>query len=172
MKKTIVGFALTAMFFALCFSVKAQQTGKVYRVGYLTPRTEMGRNEKAFRNHMHKLGYVDGKHLIIDWRFASGDTLFPKLAADLVRLNVDIIVGQGAGATEAAKKATNTIPIVMSNSDDDPIQLGLIASLARPGGNVTGFIGLSSEIAGKRLELLKETVPMATRFAILSRPKN
>jgi ABC-type uncharacterized transport system substrate-binding protein len=172
MKKTIVGFVLTAIFFAPCFSVKAQQTGKVYRVGYLSPRKEMGRNEEAFRNHMHELGYVEGKHLIIDWRFASGDTLFPKLAADLVRLNVDIIVGQGAGATGAAKKATNTIPIVMSNSDDDPIRLGLIASLARPGGNVTGFIGLSSEIAGKRLELLKETVPMATRFAILSRPKN
>jgi len=172
MKKTIVGFTLTAIFFAPCFSAKAQHTGKVYRVGYLSPRKEMGRNEDAFRNRMHELGYVEGKHLIIDWRFASGDTLFPKLAADLVRLNVDIIVGQGAGATGAAKKATNTIPIVMSNSDDDPIRLGLIASLARPGGNVTGFISLSSEIAGKRLELLKETVPMATRLAILSRPKN
>ena len=152
---------------------EAQQPGKIYRVGYITPRNEISRNEDAFRKYMHELGYVEGKNLIIDWRFANGKTtLFPELAAELVRLNVDAIVGQGVGATGAAKKATQTIPIVMSNADDDPIRLGLIASLARPGGNVTGFISISSEIAGKRLELLKETVARATRFAILSRPRS
>jgi putative ABC transport system substrate-binding protein len=120
---------------------------------------------------MHELGYVEGKNLNIDWRLASGkQALFPELAAELVRLNVDAIVCQGVGATGAAKRATTTIPIVMSNADDDPVRLGLVASLARPGGNVTGFISISSEIAGKRLELLKETVPKALRFGILSRP--
>jgi putative tryptophan/tyrosine transport system substrate-binding protein len=165
--------ALCAMLFAICFSAEAQQAGKVYRVGYISARDEIGRNEDAFRKRMHELGYVEGKNFVIDWRFASGKTsLFPDLAAELVRLNVDAIVGQGVDATGVAKKATTTIPIVMSNADDDPVRLGLIASLARPGGNVTGFISISSEIAGKRLELLKETVPKATRFAILSRPRS
>lgn len=119
------------------------------------------------------LGYIEGQDAFIEWRFANGKTsLFPKFAAELVRLNVDAIVGQGVGATGAAKKAINTIPIVMSNADDDPVRLGLIDSLARPGGNVTGFISISSEIAGKRLELLKEIVPKATRFAVLSRPRS
>jgi putative ABC transport system substrate-binding protein len=122
---------------------------------------------------MRELGYVEGQNAVIDWRFASGKaSIFPDLAAELVQLNVDVIVGQGVGATGAAKRATNTIPIVMSNADDDPVRLGLVASLARPGGNVTGFISISSDIAGKRLELLKETVPKASRIAILSRPRS
>jgi putative ABC transport system substrate-binding protein len=150
---------------------EAQQAAKVYRVGYISPRNEIALNEDAFRKRMHELGYIEGKNLNIDWRLASGkQALFPELAAELVHLNVDAIVCQGVGATGAAKRATTTIPIVMSNADDDPVRLGLVASLARPGGNVTGFISISSEIAGKRLELLKETVPKASRFAILSRP--
>ena len=158
---------------ALCVSAQAQQPTKVYRVGYLSPRNQIGRNEEAFRKRMHELGYVEGRNLIIDWRFADGKTnLFPELAAGLVRHNVDAIVGQGVGATGAAKQATRTIPIVMSNADDDPVRLGLVASLARPGGNVTGFISISSDIAGKRLELIKETVPKASRIAILSRPRS
>ena len=173
MRKSIFCFSLCAMLFALCSTVEPQQPGKIYRVGYISPRNEIGRNEDAFRKRMHELGYVEGKNLVIDWRLASGEiSLFPKFAAELVRLNVDAIVGQGVDATGAAKKATNMIPIVMSNADDDPVRLGLIASLARPGGNVTGFISISSEIAGKRLELLKEIVPNATRFAVLSRPRS
>jgi putative ABC transport system substrate-binding protein len=171
--KRVVCFGLWAMLVAFCVSAEAQPPAKIYRVGYISPRNEIGRNEDAFRKRMHELGYIDGKNLNIDWRLASGkQALFPELAAELVRLNVDTIVGQGVDATAAAKKATNTIPIVMSNADDDPVRLGLIASLARPGGNVTGFISISSEIAGKRLELLKETLPKATRFAILSRPRS
>jgi putative ABC transport system substrate-binding protein len=169
-RKKLQCFALSVMLFALCVSAEAQQPGKIYRVGYISPRNEIGRNENAFRKRMHELGYIEGKNLTIDWRLASGrQALFPELAAELVRVNVDAIVGQGVDATGAAKKATNTIPIVMSNADDDPVRLGLIASLARPGSNITGFISISSEIAGKRLELLKETVPKATRFAVLSR---
>ena len=161
------------MLFGFWNHAEAQSAAKVYRIGYISPRNQIGRNEDAFRERMHQLGYVEGKNLNIDWRFANGKrALFPDLAAELVRLNIDAVVGQGVRATEAAKKATSTIPIVMSNADDDPVRLGLIASLARPGGNVTGFISISSEIAGKRLELLKETVPKTTHFAILSRPRS
>ena len=168
----LLGLAFAAMLVALCTLVEAQQATKVYRVGYISPRNEIGRNEDAFRKRMHELGYIEGKNLKIDWRLASGrPALFPELAAGLVRLSVDAIIGQGVDATAAAKKATNAIPIVMSNADDDPVRLGLVASLARPGRNVTGFISISSEIAGKRLELLKEIVPKAGRFAILSRPR-
>ncbi|HEY7221229.1 MAG TPA: ABC transporter substrate-binding protein [Candidatus Binatia bacterium] len=172
-KAKVFGFALCVLLFPLCLSAKAQQPTKVYHVGYISPRNVIGRNEDAFRKRMHELRYMEGQNFVIDWRFASGKTsLFPELAAELVRLKVDAIVGQGVGATGAAKKATTTIPIIMSNADDDPVRLGLVASLARPGGNVTGFISISSDIAGKRLELLKETVPNATRFAILSRPRS
>ncbi len=165
--------SVVAVLFALSFPAHAQQATKVHRVGYVSPRNQIGRNEEAFRKRMHELGYVEGRNFSIDWRFAGGKTsLFADFAAELVRLNVDTIVGQGVGATGAAKKATARIPIIMSNADDDPVRLGLVTSLARPGGNVTGFISISSDIAGKRLELLKETVPKASRIAILSRPRS
>ena len=168
-----LAIALFVMLLSWPHFAEAQAKTKVYRVGYMSPRNESGRNEDAFRKRMRELGYVEGQNAVIDWRFASGKaSLFPDLAAELVQLNVDVIVGQGVGATGAAKRATNTIPIVMSNADDDPVRLGLVASLARPGGNVTGFISISSDIAGKRLELLKETVPKASRIAILSRPRS
>ena len=172
MRKTgTLSILLVVVLLAVAGLAEAQQAAKVYRVGYMSPRNEIGRNEDAFRKRMHELGYIEEKNLKIDWRLANGKTaLFPELASGLVHLKVDAIVAQGVDATGAAKKATNTIPIVMSNADDDPVRVGLIASLARPGGNVTGFISISSEIAGKRLELLKETVPKATRFAVLSRP--
>jgi putative ABC transport system substrate-binding protein len=172
--KKVGCFSILVAAAVLIFAViaEAQQPKKVYRVGYISPRNAMGRNEDAFRKRMHELGYVEGKSIVIDWRFASGKTnRFPDFAAELVRLKVDAIVGQGVGATGAAKKATMTIPIIMSNADVDPVELGLIANLARPGGNVTGFISISSDLAGKRLELLKETVPKASRIAILSRPR-
>ena len=173
MRKNFIVLTLCAMLFALCASANAQQPEKVYRIGYISPRNEIGRNEDAFRRRMHELGYVEGQNSVLDWRFAGGKiSLFPELAAELVSRKVDAIVGQGVGATDAAQKATSTIPIVMSNADDDPVRLGLVASLARPGGNVTGFISISSDIAGKRLELLRETIPRATRIAILSRPKS
>lgn len=171
--KTDVIWWFASFVLLVACSAGAQQPRIVYRVGYISPRNEIGQNEDAFRKRMHELGYIEGKNSAIDWRFASGKTnLFPDLAAELVRLKVDAIVGQGVGATGAAKRATSTIPIVMSNADDDPVRLGLIASLARPGANATGFISISSDIAGKRLELLKETIPRATRIAILSRPRS
>jgi putative tryptophan/tyrosine transport system substrate-binding protein len=158
---------------ALCHSALAQQPRKIYRIGYLSPRNEMGRNENAFRRRLHELGYLEGNNLFIEWRFASSKTKqFSVFARELVSANVDAIVGQGIDATNAAKQATRAIPIVMSNADADPVALGLVASLARPGGNVTGFISISSDIAGKRLELLRQSVPNASRIAILSRPRN
>lgn len=174
MSTRVVGlFCLLTTVLLMIGLIEAQQPKKVYRVGYISPRNKIERNEDAFRKRMHELGYIEGQNVVLDWRFASGKTtLFPDLAAQLVRLKADAIVVQGVSATEAAKQATSTIPIVMSNSDDDPVRLGLVASLARPGGNVTGFISISTDIAGKRLEILKETVPRASRIAILSRPKN
>lgn len=152
-------------------AAQAQQPKKFYRIGYISNRNQIGPNEDAFRKRFHELGYIEGQNTVIDWRFASGKTSqYAEFATELVRLNADAIVGQGVGATRAAKQASSPIPIVMANADDDPVRLGLIASLARPGGNVTGFTSISAELAGKRLELLKETAPRATRMAILSRP--
>ena len=165
----IVGLVLVALF-TITAAAQGQQPKKLYRIGYLSPRNQIARSEDAFRVRMRELGYIEGKNIFIDWRFVSGkNSLFADFAAELVRQNVDAIVGQGNGATLAAQKATVTIPIVMSNADVDPVESGLIASLARPGGNVTGFTSISSELAGKRLEIVKETVPKASRIAILSR---
>jgi putative ABC transport system substrate-binding protein len=147
----------------------AQPAGKVYRVGYIINAASIRPVEAAFRKRLQELAYTEGQNLIIEWRFGRGDRdRIPGLVADLVNLRVDCIVAGGVGPTRAAKNATATIPIVMLNADDDPVQQGLVASLARPGGNVTGFTNRGSDLAGKRLELLKEIVPKATRMAILS----
>jgi len=147
----------------------AQQPKKVPRIGYLGtnfPTTNLARYE-AFRQGLRELGYVEGKNIVIEWRFAEGkfDRL-PALAAELVRLKVDIIVTAGPPATRAAKEATVTIPIVMAQ-DSDPVANGFVASLARPGGNITGLATLAPEISGKQLELLKEIVPRLSRVAVL-----
>jgi putative ABC transport system substrate-binding protein len=154
--------------FALCFSAEAQQAKKVYRVGYLSPRLGIEAREEAFRQSMRDLGYIEGENLVIEWRFAKGkNPLFPELATELVRLRADCVVAVGVAAIRAVKQLTDTIPIVMGTIDADPVELGLVASLAQPGGNITGFTGIAYDIAGKRLELLKETVPKAMRAAIL-----
>ena len=172
MRKKVIAVSVCLLFFALSIPAQAQPSTKLYRIGYLSPRNQIARNEDAFRKRMNELGYVEGKSIVLDWRFVSGKpNLFPDFAAELVRFNVDAIVCQGIEATGAAKKASTTIPIVMSNADVDPVELGLIASLARPSGNVTGFTSISSDLAGKRLELLKEAVPKASRIAIISRPR-
>jgi putative ABC transport system substrate-binding protein len=157
------------MLFALCIPALAQQPAKIARIGYLTaasplpisPRTE------AFRQGLHELGYVEGKNIVIEYRYAEAklDRL-PALATELVRLRVDIIVTAGPIPTRSAKEATATIPIVMSQ-DTDPVGNGFVASLARPGGNITGLSTLSPEISGKRLELLKEIVPRISRIAVV-----
>ena len=169
MKIKITVLALCAMLFALCSSAEAQQPTKVPRIGYLTaasPSANSARIE-AFRQGLRELGYVEGKNIVIEWRSAEGklDRL-PALAAELVRLKVDVIVTAGPSATRAAKEATSTIPIVMAQ-DTDPVGNGFVASLARPGGNITGLSTLAPELSGKRLELLKEIVPKLSRVAVL-----
>ncbi len=155
-------------------AVRAQQpAGRVYRVGYLgiAAREQQLRSIKAFEEGLRSLGYRVGENVVIEYRFADGEMeRLPALAADLVRLGVDIIITGFNPITVAAMKATTTIPIVMI-SGIDPVSTGLIASLARPGGNVTGFAGdTGSEILGKRFELLKETLPNLSRLGILFNP--
>lgn len=151
-------------------SALAQQPKKIYRVGYLSGRPGSDAREEAFRQRLRELGYVDGKNLFIEWRFLQGRAdRAPAAAAELVRLNVDCIVATGVGYIRAAKQASASIPIVMGNVDADPVELGFIASLARPGGNITGFTGIGHDLAAKRLELLKELVPNAKRVGVLVR---
>jgi putative tryptophan/tyrosine transport system substrate-binding protein len=166
-QQRIFCFAISGMLLALCPFAEAQQSKKVYRVGYLSPRLGIEPREEAFRQSMGELGYVEGQNLQIEWRFAKGkNSLFPELASDLVRSRTDCIVAVGVAAIRAVKQLSNTIPIVMGTIDADPVELGLVASLARPSGNITGFTGIAYDIAGKRLEFLKETVPKAARAAI------
>jgi putative ABC transport system substrate-binding protein len=149
-------------------SAHAQQPTKVPRIGYLATvsRSDIAVRIEAFRQGLRELGYVEGKNIVIEWRFAEGklDRL-PALAAELVRLKVDIIITAGPPVTRAAKEATSTIPIVMT-FDPDPVGNGFVASLARPGGNITGLATLAPEIGGKQLELLKEIVPKLSRVAV------
>jgi ABC-type uncharacterized transport system substrate-binding protein len=149
-------------------SLHAQEPTKVPRIGYLgiTAPSAMTARYEAFRQGLRELGYAEGKNIIIEWRTAEGklDRL-PALAAELVRLKVDVIVTAGPTATQAAKEATVTIPIVMT-FDIDPVGSGFVASLARPGRNITGLSTLAPEISGKQLELLKEIVPKLSRVAV------
>jgi putative ABC transport system substrate-binding protein len=172
----VMRLTLCAMLFALCVPAQAQQATKIPRIGYLaatSPSINPTRNE-AFRQGLLDLGYIEGKNIVIviEWRFAEGkpDRL-PTLAAELVRLKVDVIVSGGSTANRAAKDATNTIPIIMSQ-DNDPVANGFVASLARPGGNITGLATLRSELSGKRLELLTEIVPKLSRVAVLGSSSN
>jgi len=152
---------------------KAQEPTKVPRIAFLLgtspgpdPRVE------GFRQGLRDLGYVEGKNIAIEWRYAEGiEDLVPKLAAELVQLNVEIIVTDGTNVTRAARNATKTIPIVMA-SDADPVGNGFVASLARPGGNVTGLVNLLAGLSGKRLELLKEAIPGISRAGIVWNPEN
>ena len=169
----VLGFALSAMLFVLCYSAEAQQPAKVPRIGFLLASSP-GRDPRieGFRQGLRELAYVEGKNIAIEWRYAEGnEELVPKLAAELVQLNVEIIVTDGTNVTRAAKNATKTIPIVMA-SDADPVGNGFVASLARPGGNVTGLVNLLADLSGKRLELLKEAIPGILRVGILWNPEN
>lgn len=173
MNKKIFVLALGALLFALCVSAEAQQSRKIARLGYLSAGDPVSRHDRveALRQGLKELGYVEGKNIIIEYRYAEGRSdRLPELARELVRLNVDIIFAGGAPATAAAKNATLTIPIVTSS--DDPFGRGLVAGLPRPGGNLTGLTNLTAELAGKRLELLKEVIPGLSRVAVLcgSRP--
>jgi putative ABC transport system substrate-binding protein len=160
-------FMLGAVLFALCFPVRAQQS-KIPRIGFLGanfPSTISARTD-AFRQGLLELGYVEGKNIVIEYRWAEGNfDRLPGLAGELVRLKVDVIVTVGPADTRAAKEATTTIPVVMGY-DNDPVGSGFVTSLARPGGNITGLSTLSPELSGKRLELLKEVVPRLSRVAV------
>ena len=165
----IIGVLVAALVLAPAAPVAwAQPPAKVFRLGFLSHASGIGQNEEALRQGLRELGYVEGQNLVIEWRFAKGDlSLHPKLAAELVGLKVDCLITNGVTPTRVAKEATRTIPIVMANASDDPVRQGLVASLARPGGNVTGFTDAAADLAGKRLELLMETVPTAKRVAII-----
>jgi len=162
---------------ALAFSVHlahAQQPGKLPRIGYLVPGSDSSSRSSvdAFRQGLHDLGYVEGKNIVIEYRYAEGrDDRLRDLAADLVRLRVDIIVTSSTVAVGAAKQLTGTIPIVMTGTGD-PVATGLVASLARPGGNVTGLSAVSPELSTKQLELVREIVPRIRRVAVLFDPAN
>ena len=174
MKKKIIVLTLSAMLFALCSFAEAQQPKKVPRIGYLSASdaaTESTRSE-AIRLALRELGYIEGQNIAIEYRYAEGKVdRVPELAAELVRLKVDIIVvAGGTRLVLAAKNATKTIPIVMAGAGVDPVEAGFVESLARPGGNVTGITTLTRELSGKRLELLKEAVPKLARVAVLYDP--
>jgi putative tryptophan/tyrosine transport system substrate-binding protein len=171
MKKIVIYLALSAMLFAHCLPGSAQQPKKVPRIGYLggsDPATDSA-HSKPFRQALRELGYIEGQNVAIEYRYAGEKRgRLPELAAELVRLKVDIIVvSGGARVIQAAMNASKTIPIVMMGLAPDPVELGFVASLARPGGNVTGLTTLSRELGGKRLELLKEAVPKLARVAVL-----
>ncbi len=165
MKKRITVPTVGAMLFALCLSAEAQQPAKVPRIGYVA--SEPGSSPPpGFVQALRNLGYFEGKNIAFEYRATGGKgSEQPALVADLVRLKVDVIVAEGSNASLAAKKATSTIPIVMTSSTD-PIGTGLIASLARPGGNVTGLTSVTGELGGKLLELLSEIVPRLSRVVI------
>jgi len=172
MKKQLLALSFGAMLFTLCAPVEAEQTGKVFRIGFLDPSTvaSMAAQLEAFRQELRKLGWIEGKNISIEYRYAEGKLdRYPELAADLVRLKVDLIVASGGATPLAAKRATSTIPIVMT-STGDPVSQGLVSSLARPGGNVTGNSSLSPELNTKRLEILKDAVPKLAQVGLLWGP--
>jgi len=172
MRKNTIAPVLCAVFLVLSIHTEAQQQNKIARIGFLAINSvsSSATSVEAFRLGLRQLGYIEGQNIIIEWRYADGRSdRLPDLAAELVRIKVDVIVTSATSPTEAAKKATNTIPIVIA-SHNDPIGAGLVASLARPGGNVTGLSNIAIELSGKRLELLKEMVPKLSRVAILRIP--
>jgi putative ABC transport system substrate-binding protein len=169
-------FLLTSVAGALAapLAAEAQQAGRVHRIGFLAGGSpgSSAPNVAQFRQGLRELGYAEGQNIVIEYRWAEGkpDRL-PELAADLVRLKVDLIVAPGSTSAQPAHQATRTIPIVMI-SVGDPIALGLVASLSRPGGNVTGNASYGPELVGKQLELLKEIVPNVKRVAVFWTPTN
>jgi putative ABC transport system substrate-binding protein len=174
MSRKIFFWLLPILLLTTALPVEAQQPKKVHRIGFLmgaSLSSQLARND-AFRQGLRELGYVEGKNIVIEWRSWEGKSDRQRaFAAELVRLNVDVIVAAGSGDIRAAKEATGTIPIVML-SGGDAVGSGFVASLARPGGNITGLATLRPELSGKRLELLKETVPRLSRVAFIASPAN
>src|SRR5215467_9207512 len=162
-------FTPCSMLFAPCSSVQAQQPAKVPHIGFLSavPLSNMSARVEALRQGLRDVGYMEGKNIVIEYRFAEGKPeQVSHNAAELARLKVDVMVTAGATDTGAAKRETSTIPIVMA-FDSDPVGSGFVASLTQPGGNITGLSSLTPEITGKQLELLKDIVPKLSRVAVL-----
>jgi putative tryptophan/tyrosine transport system substrate-binding protein len=183
MRKRFLGFTLSAlhfavslsgaMLFALCGSASAQQPAKLHRVGYLHNGAKLDVTDDAFQRGLRDLGYLEGKNIVLETRYAEGKPeRFLELAAEMVRSKVDIIVAVNEAGVRAAKSATKTIPIVMVSVGPDPVEVGLVESLARPGGNITGVTLMAVEITGKRLELFKEAVSRLARVDALYDPGN
>jgi len=173
MKPKCFFWLLATILLTTASAANAQPSKKVFRVGYLDGSSPSGsaRLLDAFRQRLHELGHNEGQNIVIEYRFAEGKPeRIPDLANELVRLKVDIIVVSGGTASSAAKGATRTIPIVMAAAAD-PVGTGLVSSLARPGGNITGLTTISAELSGKRLELLKETFPRVSVVAVVLNPK-
>ena len=170
MRRKFFGLTLSTMLFALCFPAEAQQAKKVPRIGYLSTGSISSTlpNREAFQQGLRGLGYVEGKNIVVEYRFAEGKLdRVPDLVRGLVDLKVDVIVVSNSSVARAAKKVTTTIPIVMASAGG-PFRDGLIASLARPGGNVTGLTVVGNDLGAKRLELLKVVFPTLARVAVLS----
>jgi putative tryptophan/tyrosine transport system substrate-binding protein len=171
MKKKVTLITLCCTLLAPCVSAKAQQPGKISRIGVLISASPSiaSRRIQALQQALGELGYVEGKNIIMEYRYAEGkQDRYPELADELVRLKLDVIITDTSMATQAAKNATKTIPVVFTAAND-PVGDGQVASLARPGGNLTGFSLLAPELNAKRLELLKDAVPKVTRIAFLTR---
>ena len=171
MRKSFFGLVLSAMLFALCLPVEAQQPKKLPRIGYLVTAGDPGNPDspdKAFRERLRDLGYIEGKNILIEYRYLEGKRdRIPSLVAELVELKVDVLVASTPPAIRAAKEATKKIPIVMVTFND-PVMTGIVDSLARPGGNITGLTRLTRDLSGKRLELLREVVPKMSRVGALT----
>ena len=170
--RVFIGLTLCALLFALCPCAHAQQQARVFKVGWLSARPAANTGQEIIVRMLRDLGYVEGKNVAYEYRFAE-DKLdqLPALADELVRLKVDVLLTPGTPGALALKKATRTIPIVFVDVTD-PVAAGLVDSLARPGGNITGFSSIEAVLAGKRLELLKETVAKLSRVAVLWDPRN
>jgi putative ABC transport system substrate-binding protein len=171
MIRRILTFALCGMLLALCVPVQAQQLKKLPRIGYLVTAGDPGNldsPDKAFRERLRDLGYIEGKNILIEYRYLEGKRdRIPSLVAELVELKVDVLVASTPPAIRAAKQATKTIPIVMVTTND-PVTTGIVDSLAQPGGNITGLTRLTRDLSGKRLELLTEVVPKMSRVGALT----
>ena len=168
-RRSVFCIAVGALLLALDIPVHAQKTKKIPRIGYIgsAASEQTASNTKAFRERLHEFGYIEGQNITIEYRYFEGKVeRLPEIAADLVRLKCDVIVTTGTEAAQVAKKEIKTVPIVMAFSGD-AVRLGIVADLARPGGNITGLTSINAELSGKRLELLKEINPRLSRMAVL-----
>jgi ABC-type uncharacterized transport system substrate-binding protein len=169
--RKVVWWALVLWIALTGEAVMAQQAGKIYRVGVLSVRGGMEERDEVFRKRLNELGYIEGKNLIVDWRFSDGkpERIAP-LIAELTKLNVDVLFGSSTPVIQTAKNVTKTIPIIMT-AGADPAETGLVASLERPGGNITGLTSVSTALNGKRMALAKEVVPNLARVGVLLDPE-